>query len=259
MELRLYCSLAGLVGPEGRFTSLAEALPALVDAGYAGAVAPLSLAESIPDFRSQLGERGLDYIAIVATEGSSVAEHVEALEDGLAAAEFHRPQLVVVHGGSDGFADAQAAEFLEVATSLAEDASFVVAHGTHRRRILGTPSMTDRMLVRFAELPLSIDFAYWVWATGRLLDDDLEVVRRAAEQAVHIDARVGHEGGPQVPDPRAPEWAAHLDAHERWWSMVWDAQQARGDATTSLTPGWRDSWEVMTWLGERQRARFAQR
>jgi len=258
MELRLYCSLAGLVGPEGRFASLAEALPALVDAGYAGTVAPLSLAESIPDFRSQLGERGLDYIAIVATEGSSVAEHVEALADGLAAAEFHRPQLVVVHGGRDAFADAEAAQFLEAATKLADDASFVVAHGTHRGRILGTPSMCDQMLARFPELPLCVDFAYWVWAGGRLIDD-LDAVRRAAGRAVHVDARVGHEGGPQVPDPRAPEWAAHLEAHERWWSMVWNAQQARGDTFTTLTPGWRDSWEVMTWLGERQRARFAQR
>lgn len=259
MELRLYCSLAGLVGPQGRFASLAEALPALVDTGFAGAVAPLSMAEAIPDFRSQLGERGLDYIAVLATEGESADTHVEALEDGLAAAEFHRPQLVVVHGGSDAFAESDAVHFLDRASRLAEDASFVVAHGMHRRRILGTPSMTDRMLSVLPDLQLCVDFAYWVSACGRLLDDQLDVVRRAAEHAVHIDARVGHETGPLVPDPRQPEWAAHVAAHERWWSIVWDAQRARGDSVTTLTPGWRDAWEVMTWLAERQRARFAAR
>jgi hypothetical protein len=36
--------------------------------------------------------------------------------------------------------------------------------------------------------------------------------------------------------PRAPEYRPHLEAHERWWGMIWDAQAARGMPVSTLTP-----------------------
>ncbi|MEI7807831.1 MAG: sugar phosphate isomerase/epimerase, partial [Verrucomicrobiota bacterium] len=52
----------------------------------------------------------------------------------------------------------------------------------------------------------------------------------------HLHARVGFEEGPQVSDPRAPEWAGHLAAHEVWWNQIWKIQKQRGVATSTLTP-----------------------
>jgi len=42
----------------------------------------------------------------------------------------------------------------------------------------------------------------------------------AIERTDHIHARVGYPEGPQVPDPRAPEWKEALDHHLQWWDAV---------------------------------------
>lgn len=70
----------------------------------------------------------------------------------------------------------------------------------------------------------------------RLLEDLNPLLKRCFERCIHLHARVGFEQGPQVADPRAPEVAAHLAAHERWWLGVWQAQQVRGLQVSTLTP-----------------------
>ena len=47
---------------------------------------------------------------------------------------------------------------------------------------------------------------------------------------------MGYEEGPQVPDPRAPEWFRHLEAHENWWALVRASQKARAMAVATVTP-----------------------
>ncbi len=74
--------------------------------------------------------------------------------------------------------------------------------------------------------------------------------------------------GPQVPDPRAPEWLGHVEAHERYWRTIWRAQKAAGVASPTLTPEHgpfpyqhvlphtmvptADIFDINTWMGERQ-------
>ena len=52
----------------------------------------------------------------------------------------------------------------------------------------------------------------------------------------HIHARVGYDHGPQVADPRAPEWLPYTEGHEAWWEEIWKQQAARGQAVTTVTP-----------------------
>lgn len=108
----------------------------------------------------------------------------------------------------------------------------------------------------------------------KLLDDVPEILRRCARHALHIHARVGYEEGPQVPDPRAPEYQRHLEAHERWWRMIWESQKERGARESTLTPEFgppdymhtlphtyapvSDLWEICDWQAERQRDQFSQ-
>lgn len=47
---------------------------------------------------------------------------------------------------------------------------------------------------------------------------------------------MGYEEGPQVPDPRAPEYGTHLAAHEAWWDLIWASQARRGFEVSTLTP-----------------------
>ena len=90
-----------------------------------------------------------------------------------------------------------------------------------------------------------------------------------------MHVRVGSEQTPQVSDLRAPEFARYRRAFERWWGLVWDEQERRGLAATSICPEFgpppylqtapytgrpaADLWAVCEWQKERQRARFARR
>jgi hypothetical protein len=90
-----------------------------------------------------------------------------------------------------------------------------------------------------------------------------------------VHARVGYEQGPQVPDPRAPEYQRHLEAHEAWWRLVWKAQERRGFRISTLTPEFgppdyqhtlpftrapvSNLEEICDWQARRQMESFARR
>jgi hypothetical protein len=57
----------------------------------------------------------------------------------------------------------------------------------------------------------------------------------ALERTDHIHARIGHPEGPQVSDPRAPEWKEALDAHLAWWDKVAEIKKEKNDTLTVLT------------------------
>ena len=79
--------------------------------------------------------------------------------------------------------------------------------------------MGQRNLLRlFPDLKLSCDLSHWVCITERLLTTEGEMTRWPPSIASICTARVGYENGPQVADPRAPEFAPQLAAHEAWWT-----------------------------------------
>jgi hypothetical protein len=57
-----------------------------------------------------------------------------------------------------------------------------------------------------------------------------------ARATKHIHARVGYAQGPQVPDPRAPEYQAALVAHERWWDQILGALSRGSGAASAPQP-----------------------
>jgi hypothetical protein len=109
----------------------------------------------------------------------------------------------------------------------------------------------------------------------RLIDTEIDIIQLCAERCIHIHARVGWIEGPQVADPRAPEFQPYLEAHERWWDIVWDAQAKRGMETSTLTPEYgpapyqqvlpytkmavADIWEISRWQAQRELERFSMR
>ena len=105
----------------------------------------------------------------------------------------------------------------------------------------------------------------------RLVDDE-EALELAISRARHIHARVGYAQGPQVPDPRAPEYAAELATHEAWWSRIARALQARSAASLCFTPEFgpdgylhhapfsntpvADLSDINRWMANRERVRL---
>jgi hypothetical protein len=68
-----------------------------------------------------------------------------------------------------------------------------------------------------------------------LLHDQQETVNLTLQRVDHIHARIGHAQGPQVNDPRAPEWDAAVKAHFAWWDKVVEMKKKKGEVLTFLT------------------------
>lgn len=228
---------------------------------------------------ARLSDLGLGLVAQIFTNGfvpgGDVATHVDSFRQQCDLALAMRPRLINCHSGRDAFSRDEAFDFFRRATAHEAGLPVAVAHELHRGRICYAPWSTTPILAAFPSVKITADFSHWVNVCERLLDDQLPAIHAVAAHCVHIHARVGHAEGPQVNDPRAPEWSADVSAHERWWDLCWSAQQRRGLTESTLTPEFgpwpyqplapytrrplADLAEVCDWMTERQRMRFMRR
>jgi hypothetical protein len=286
MELSLFKTAWGAEG------TLTDWVQQCRDAGFAGleAPAPLDAAERAAFFDT-LAASGLAWIAEVSTctptglyvptPHGSVAQHLASLEAGVVrslegGARGAPPLFVNTMAGSDSWSAAEAVEFHRGVVVLQEQHETVISVETHRGRSTYSPWLTRDILRAVPQLRITCDFSHWCVVAERLvLDEEAELLELAARAAHHIQPRVGYNQGPQVPDPRAPEFDAALAAHERWWDVVWGSMAARGVTRFTMTPEFgpdgylqcapftrapvANLWTVNTWIGHRQRERFNQR
>ena len=190
-----------LWGTTGEWEDL---FPRFRRAGYRGIESALPSPENRERFRSLLRKHSLEFIPQIFSQGKSVADHLESLREQIAAVRTFAPRLVNAHSGQDAFSEDESIRFFEGALRLEAESGVVIAHETHRGRILFNPWSTARLLTRFPPLKLCCDFSHWVCVCERLIGDQIGIIRQCAKHCLHVHARVGYEQGPQVPDPRAP-------------------------------------------------------
>jgi hypothetical protein len=270
MELKTYRHLRGVTEPNEIF------FPRTKQEGHAGVEGklPEGGAEET-SLRELLEEHGLEYIAKISTTGDKVADHISSFKAQLSRALKMKPVLINCHGGRDSWSFWEAVEFYRAVMDVETEHGVHIAHETHRGRVFYNPWITRDLLHEIPGIGLCCDFSHWVCVTERLLEDCEALIQIAARHCVHIHARVGYEEGPQVPDPRAPEYSAHVQAHEAWWDIVWKAQEEKGLPYTTLTPDFAPPPYLQTepfserpianlddicrWQADRQRRRFAAR
>jgi hypothetical protein len=95
-----------------------------------------------------------------------------------------------------------------------------VIHETHRGKFSYAAHVTKPYLEAYSDLRLTFDISHWVNVAESYLDDQMEAVELAIDHTSHIHARVGFPEGPQIPDPRLPEWQEAVDRHVGWWSKI---------------------------------------
>lgn len=144
-------------------------------------------------------------------------------------------------GGRDAFhrnGGAEADEFLTRALDLGDELGVLVAHETHRHRVLFSPFLAVDACRRHPRLRLLADLSHYCVVCEAPCDEpELDAaVRELLPRARHVHARVGFEEGPQVLDPRLPAAAAQLAGHARWWRAVFLSARARRDAAVTVTP-----------------------
>ncbi len=263
MKLKMIKALWGMTG------SLEEQFHLIAKAGYEGIEAPLPAAEEESRFKELLDKHRFDYIAMVFTQD----DHIGSFESQVERALSFSPILINAHSAKDSMPYDKQLAFYERAVAVEKEAGVPIAHETHRGRAMFTPWTTARLLQDVDGLNITADFSHWCCVCESLLEDQAENLRLAVQRTVHVHARVGYAEGPQVPDPRAPEYARELEAHEKWWDEIVAARASQGAGYLTVTPEFgppgymhtlpftnqpvADLWDVCLWMAQRLKAKYS--
>jgi hypothetical protein len=259
MRIEFYKTLWGMSG------SLDEKLDQIAEAGYEGWEDWIR-----PHFeiRRPTEERGLRYMAMV--QG---VEDQDQFRRDLGEAEDAGAVGATIHAGSCFWTIDRARSYFEAALESCAMVQIPVNFETHRGRLLYEPLSAAALMREFPDLHLCADFSHWTVVTESLLGGCTEELSLAISRTRHIHARVGHEEGPQVPDPRAAQWLGHVEAHERWWDAIRAARLEAGAEALTIDPEfgppnymWTDPqdsrplsslWDVSAWMRDRLKARWS--
>jgi len=208
-----------------------------------------------------------------------VQDHVRSYHELVKEAKAWNATFVNAHSGHDSWSLDECVQFYRECVLIEAEEGMVVTHETHRRRAFYNPWITRDVLKAIPTVKVNADLSHWVCVGERLYEDAAdaetwpEVLGLLAKSCHLIHARVGYEEGPQVPDPSAPEYSAAVNAHERWWTAIWDGMHKRNFTVVYLEPEHgpapylhtlphtnvpvADLWKVNTYIGHRQAKRFA--
>ncbi len=182
-----------------------------------------------------LEKHGLAYGALVGSGGRTHADHVSSYQSNLKRALERKPDFINCHAGKDYFSKKESDQLLKIGIATAKESGVPVYQETHRGRMLFAPHIALQYLKEHKELKLGLDISHWCVVAESLLADQPEAVKLALDRTGHIHARIGHEEGPQVPEPHAPEWKRARDAHFAWWDEVVARKKAAGELLTMTT------------------------
>jgi len=149
--------------------------------------------------------------------------------------KYQRPLYINCHSGKDYFSFEQNKPFIDYTTIKTKETGIPIYHETHRGRILFAANIAKEFIQKIPELRLTFDVSHWCNVHESLLEDQKETIDLALERTEHIHARIGFAEGPQVNDPRAPEWGNAVKAHFAWWDKVVQRKQKNGERLTILT------------------------
>jgi sugar phosphate isomerase/epimerase len=175
---------------------------------------------------------------LCAGSDSNYAKHFNQfvqMIDAAANQSIQRPLYINCHSGRDHFSFEQNKTFMDHTAELAEKTGITICHETHRSRILYSAPVARQFIEKIPGLRMTLDISHWCNVHESLLQDQEETVNLALARVDHIHARIGHPEGPQVNDPRAPEWEPAVKAHFAWWDKVVEEKKKAGRRLTILT------------------------
>ena len=170
--------------------------------------------------------------------GGSDAEfkiHFDQFISSLTKAVNLKPEYINCHSGRDFYSSSENQAFIQVSLQLAKSFNIPVYHETHRSRMLYAAPIAKEFIRTNDDLRITLDISHWCNVHESLLADQKETVALALDRTDHIHARIGHAEGPQVSDPRAPEWKPAADAHFNWWDQVVARKKKEGKRISFLT------------------------
>jgi sugar phosphate isomerase/epimerase len=187
------------------------------------------------DFLSAFEKHNLKFGLLVGGNDSDPKKHLQQFTSSLDNAAALKPVYINCHSGRDHFSFEQNKAFIDRTTEVTTRTKVPVYHETHRGRILYAAPVARQFMEKIQQLRLTLDISHWCNVHESLLHDQEDTIALALSRTDHIHTRVGHAEGPQVNDPRAPEWKDAVAAHIAWWDRVVDIKRKEGKRLTMLT------------------------
>lgn len=169
---------------------------------------------------------------------SNWTEHLEYFKkmiDAAANNKVQRPLYINCHSGRDYFSYEENKAFIDHTSQLSKQTGILICHETHRSRMLFAAPVARQYVEKNPDLRITFDVSHWCNVSESLLADQKATVDLVLNRVEHIHARIGHPEGPQVNDPRAPEWEEAVKAHVEWWDIVAERKKKNGERMTVLT------------------------
>lgn len=187
---------------------------------------------------NMLKKYNLEVGFLTAGHESKYPEHFttfKAMINAAATNTIQKPLYINCHSGRDYFSYEQNKTLIDHTTLLAKQTGIKICHETHRSRMLFAAPVARHFIDTVPELRITFDVSHWCNVSETLLQDQQETIDLTLPRVDHIHARIGHPEGPQVNDPRAPEWQDALNAHLAWWDKVMEMKKQKGETMTVLT------------------------
>ncbi|MEI6950031.1 sugar phosphate isomerase/epimerase [Paraflavisolibacter sp. H34] len=235
MKLKFYCPWWG-----SEHLCWDDFLSAVKQAGYDGieyAIANDSSRAKLEGVWEKLEQYGLE--AIPQHYGTYDADFAKHFDTYAAWLELVKPlpaPKIDSQTGKDFFSFEQNKQLVDLAVAHTQSSGVDVFHETHRNKFAFAAHITKEYLQKIPYLKLTLDASHWVNVAESYLDDQPEAMALAISRTEHIHARVGYPEGPQVPDPRVPEWQEAVEKHLAWWDKVVARKRAEKATSFTITP-----------------------
>jgi hypothetical protein len=200
------------------------------EAGYDGVEMslPLDKQEKVTALKA-ISNSGLKLIAqhweTVTTDFELHKQEYRKRLENLASAT---PVFINSQTGKDFFSFEQNAELIRMADEVGAAYGLKIIHETHRGKFSFAAHITAEYLRKLPNLRLTMDISHWCCVAETYLEDQPEAVALGLSCADHIHSRVGFPEGPQIPDPRVPEWQATLAKYVSFWQQIIDHRKREG-------------------------------
>lgn len=173
---------------------------------------------------------------IVALENTPINDYINKVKKNLTELTAFQPSFINAHTGKDYFSFDDNCRLIEAALNISNKTGIRILHETHRGRFSYHTASLLPYLQKFPEMELVGDFSHFCTVSESMLEEQEEMIQQIIPHIAHIHARVGHEQGPQVNDPFAPEWENHFKIFEKWWEAIVQYKKQKNTQIFSITP-----------------------
>jgi sugar phosphate isomerase/epimerase len=206
-------------------------------AGYDGVEAGLPLDENEKNkILKAIEDSGLRFIAQhYETKERDFAQHCSEYEIRIRNLASSKPLFINTQTGKDYYSFERNEQLISIARTISKETGVKIVHETHRGKFSFAAHVAQTYFEKIGDLRITLDISHWCNTAETFLDDQDEAVDLAISRTDHIHSRVGYPEGPQITDPRAPEWKEALDFHVQCWDKVIAIKQKENADYMSIT------------------------